>query len=382
MINMAQIVGNLVLITMLVAMLACSKNISDNSIATPPKTPKLHPIEFDTSGPWINSEPFVLQEKRNEVVLIDFWTYTCINCIRTLPHLNEWHRKYNENGLNILGVHSPEFEFEKIYGNVVSAAEDLGIDYPIVMDNDFNIWNTFNNRYWPSKYLLDKDGVIQFSHFGEGGYEETELAIRALLEEAGFDTSDIPPEVNLHQKGDSSNISSEQTLELYMGTDRNYKFNFFQNTYIGNTEYYENIRTDAWKREDVFKSPSKKQKNKVYIEGLWSKEKEYISHSRNTDAYIDQIFLKFSGAEVNVVLGKHKTPYKVLITLDGIPLQESEAGKDVYFDPNAKSFIQVDSSRMYNVVKLKKFETRELILSSTSSGFSIYSFTFGSDVRE
>ena len=379
---MAHIVRNLVLIIMLVAMLACSKNISDNSIANPKITPKLLPIEFDTSGPWINSEPFVLQEKRNEVVLIDFWTYSCINCIRTLPHLNEWHRKYNEKGLNILGVHSPEFAFEKIYGNVVSAAEDLGIDYPIVMDNDFNIWNTFNNRYWPSKYLLDKDGVIQFSHFGEGGYEETELAIRALLEEAGFDTSDIPLEVNLHQKGDSSNISSEQTLELYMGTDRNYKFNFFQNTYIGNTEYYENIRTDAWKREDVFKSPSKKQKNKVYIEGLWSKEKEYISHSRNTDDYIDQIFLKFSGAEVNVVLGRHKTPYKVLITLDGIPLQESEAGKDVYFDPNGKSFVQVDNSRMYNVVKLKKFDTRELMLSSRSSGFSIYSFTFGSDVRE
>ena len=363
-------------------MLACSKNISDNSIANPQMATNLLPIEFDTSGPWINSEPFVLQEKRNEVVLIDFWTYSCINCIRTLPHLNEWHRKYHEKGLNILGVHSPEFEFEKIYGNVVSAAEDLGIDYPIVMDNDFNIWNTFNNRYWPSKYLLDKDGIIQFSHFGEGGYEETELAIRALLEEAGFDTSDTPLEDNLQQKRDSSNISSEQTLELYMGTDRNYKFNFFQNTYIGNTEYYENIRTDAWKKKDVFKSPSKKQENKVYIEGLWSKEKEYISHSRNTDAYIDQIFLKFSGAEVNVVLGKHKNPYTVLITLDGIPLQESEAGKDVYFNPNGKSFVQVDNSRMYNVVKLKKFDTRELMLSSTSSGFSIYSFTFGSDVRE
>ena len=345
--------------------------------------PRLSPIEFDTPGPWINSEPFVLQEKRNEVVLIDFWTYSCINCIRTLPHLTEWHRKYNEKGLTILGVHSPEFEFEKIYGNVVSAAEDLGIDYPIVMDNDFKIWNTFNNRYWPSKYLLDKDGVIQYSHFGEGGYEETELAIRALLEEAGFDPSDIPLKSNSQQNGDSPTIShNEQTWELYMGTDRNYKFNFFQNTYIGNTEYYENIRTDAWKKKDVFKSPSKKQENKVYIEGLWSKEKEYISHSRNTNAYIDQIFLKFSGAEVNVVLGKHKTPYKVLITLDGIPLQESEAGKDVYFDPNGKSFVQVDNSRMYNVVKLKKFDTRELMLSSTSSGFSIYSFTFGSDVRE
>ena len=380
---MTQIVGNLVLIIMIVAMFACSKSTSDNSTTKSQMAPRLSPIEFDTPGPWINSEPFVLQEKRNEVVLIDFWTYSCINCIRTLPHLTEWHRKYNEKGLTILGVHSPEFEFEKIYGNVVSAAEDLGIDYPIVMDNDFKIWNTFNNRYWPSKYLLDKDGVIQYSHFGEGGYEETELAIRALLEEAGFDPSDIPLKSNSQQNGDSPTIShNEQTWELYMGTDRNYKFNFFQNTYIGNTEYYDDIRADTWKKKHVFKSPPNRGKNKVYIDGLWSKEKEYISHSRNTDAYIDQIFLKFSGAEVNVVLGKHKTPYKVLITLDGIPLQESEAGKDVYFDPNGKSFVQVDNSRMYNVVKLKKFDTRELMLSSTSSGFSIYSFTFGSDVRE
>ena len=364
-------------------MFACSENIADHSIPNSQLAPRLSPIEFDTPGPWINSEPFVLKDKRNEVVLIDFWTYSCINCIRTLPHLSEWHRKYNKKGLNILGVHSPEFEFEKIYENVVSAAEDLGIDYPIVLDNDFKIWNTFDNRYWPAKYLLDKDGVIQFKHFGEGGYEETESAIRALLEDAGFDPSDIPMGVNLQQSSDSPKIShSEQTLELYMGTDRNYKFNFFQPTYIGNTEYYDNIRTDAWKKKDIFKSPPNRQKNKIYIEGLWSKEKEYISHSRDTDAYNDYIFLKFSGAEVNVVLGKHNNPYRVLATLDGSPLLESEAGKDVYFDPDGKSFIEVDSSRMYNIVKLKKFDTRELILSSTSSEFSIYSFTFGSDVRE
>ena len=380
---MTRIVGNLVLIIMIVAMFACSENIADHSIPNSQLAPRLSPIEFDTPGPWINSEPFVLKDKRNEVVLIDFWTYSCINCIRTLPHLSEWHRKYNKKGLNILGVHSPEFEFEKIYENVVSAAEDLGIDYPIVLDNDFKIWNTFDNRYWPAKYLLDKDGVIQFKHFGEGGYEETESAIRALLEDAGFDPSDIPMGVNLQQSSDSPKIShSEQTLELYMGTDRNYKFNFFQPTYIGNTEYYDNIRTDAWKKKDIFKSPPNRQKNKIYIEGLWSKEKEYISHSRDTDAYNDYIFLKFSGAEVNVVLGKHNNPYRVLATLDGSPLLESEAGKDVYFDPDGKSFIEVDSSRMYNIVKLKKFDTRELILSSTSSEFSIYSFTFGSDVRE
>ena len=112
---MTQIVGNLVLIIMVVAMFACSENIADQSIPNSQLAPRLSPIEFGTQGPWINSEPFGLKEKRNEVVLIDFWTYTCVNCIRTLPHLSEWHRKYNEKGLNILGVHSPEFEFEKIY---------------------------------------------------------------------------------------------------------------------------------------------------------------------------------------------------------------------------------------------------------------------------
>ncbi|HIO71623.1 MAG TPA: redoxin domain-containing protein, partial [Flavobacteriales bacterium] len=120
-VNMTRIVGNLVLIITIVAMFACSENIADHSIPNSQLAPRLSPIEFDTPGPWINSEPFVLKDKRNEVVLIDFWTYSCINCIRTLPHLSEWHRKYNKKGLNILGVHSPEFEFEKIYENVVSA---------------------------------------------------------------------------------------------------------------------------------------------------------------------------------------------------------------------------------------------------------------------
>ena len=123
---------------------------------------------------WINSEPLTLEGLRGDVVLIDFWTYTCINCIRTLPYLKDWHDKYADLGLTIIGVHTPEFEFEKKKENVIDAVAEYGLEYPVVQDNDFGTWRAFENRYWPAKYLIDKDGYIRYSHFGEGAYQETE----------------------------------------------------------------------------------------------------------------------------------------------------------------------------------------------------------------
>ena len=140
------------------------------------------------TGGWVNSEPFTLDEMQEEgkVVLIDFWTYTCINCIRTLPYLREWHDKYADHGLVILGVHTPEFAFEHEYDNVVEAVGKFELEYPIVQDNEFGTWRAFNNRYWPAKYLIDHNGNIRYMHFGEGAYDETEMKIRDILTEAGF----------------------------------------------------------------------------------------------------------------------------------------------------------------------------------------------------
>ena len=138
---------------------------------------------------WINSAPLKIQGLRGKVVLIDFWTYTCINCIRTFPYLKLWHSKYADDGLVIIGVHAPEFQFEHELENVQQAVTNHGISWPVVQDNDFETWRAYQNHYWPTKYLIDKDGIMRYSHVGEGAYAETESQIRALLEEAGADLS-------------------------------------------------------------------------------------------------------------------------------------------------------------------------------------------------
>ena len=127
---------------------------------------------------WINSEPLTLKELRGKVVFVDFWTYTCINCIRTFPHLSEWHRKYKDSGFVLLGVHSPEFNFEKKKENVVKEVRKYGLEYPIALDNDHETWNAFQNRYWPAEYLIDVNGNIRYHHFGEGRYAEIESEIK------------------------------------------------------------------------------------------------------------------------------------------------------------------------------------------------------------
>jgi len=127
--------------------------------------------EFKGIRVWVNSEPLTVEELRGKVVLVDFWTYTCVNCIRTFPYLREWNEKYADDGLVIVGINLPEFEFEKYYSNVVQATREHGITWPVAQDNDFKTWENYSNRFWPAKYLIDKDGVVKYTHFGEGAYD-------------------------------------------------------------------------------------------------------------------------------------------------------------------------------------------------------------------
>lgn len=334
-------------------------------------------LEFEGLGPWINSAPFTLHEKRGNVVLVDFWTYTCVNCIRTFPYLKEWHKKYSDNGLVIVGVHTPEFAFEKIYENVETAVTEFGIEYAVAQDNERQTWQRFNNRYWPAKYLLDKNGVIQYQHFGEGGYEETESFIRGLLRQAGYDVSTIAP----LSRGVESHLESHnrnQTRELYAGTNRNYRANFLYPPYVGNEEYFTDLGSPSWNKKIFFEDPGDREKGLFYIHGLWDREAEYLKHGRKTSNYIDYVRLRISASEVNVVLGAGIETYKVIVTLEGEPLEVSEAGSDIQFSEEGDSFLLVDRSRMFSLVELESFQTKELKLSSNSKDFSIYSFTFGS----
>ena len=140
-------------------------------------------VEFAGLASWINSEPLTLEGLRGNVVLVDFWTYSCINCIRTLPYVKDWYGKYADQGLVVIGMHTPEFSFEMERDNVIEAAKRFGLEYPIAQDNDFVTWRAFDNMYWPSKYLFDRSGVIRYTHIGEGAYEETERMIQQLLAE-------------------------------------------------------------------------------------------------------------------------------------------------------------------------------------------------------
>jgi cytochrome c biogenesis protein CcdA/thiol-disulfide isomerase/thioredoxin len=164
---------------------------------------------------WINSEPRTLASLRGRVVVLDFWTYSCINCLRTLPYLKAWDAAYRDDGLTILGVHSPEFAFERKAGNVRSAVRDLGIRYPVALDNEFETWNAFANRYWPAKYFIDRRGHLRFAHFGEGAYDESERVIRLLLAEGGA----APADTARIREGETPS-AGHVTPESYLGFER------------------------------------------------------------------------------------------------------------------------------------------------------------------
>jgi cytochrome c biogenesis protein CcdA/thiol-disulfide isomerase/thioredoxin len=185
----------------------------DDSEVVPGETLPVLAVAPEITGitNWLNSEPLTLSDLRGKVVIVDFWTYSCINCVRTLPYLTDWHDKYADDGLVIVGVHTPEFEFEKETKNVADALERFDINYPVAQDNDYKTWRSYSNRYWPAKYIIDAEGNLRYFHFGEGKYEQTELVIQQLMAEIGADNDEDLTEII------GKNYSSDQTPETYMG---------------------------------------------------------------------------------------------------------------------------------------------------------------------
>ena len=346
-------------------------------IVTPPTGDEKTVPEITGIASWINSEPMTFDEQRGDVVLVDFWTYTCVNCIRTLPFLKAWHEKYAEHGLVIVGVHTPEFDFEKDRENVIEAVETFGLEWAVAQDNDFKTWRAFSNRYWPAKYLVDKDGLIRYTHFGEGAYEETELWIRGLLIEAGADLEGIPsntiPEprhaVNLREKTRETGL----TREIYAGFERNYNALLSSAPYVLHQEYYEEESAELF-----YTDPGDHKNHFLYLQGLWRNDAERLVHARATEGYEDYLALKFNATSVNAVMSPvNGGEYKVRVTLDDMPISSEAAGADVMFDADGNGYITVDSARMYNVVNLSEYGGYELKLSSNSPEFSLFAYTFG-----
>jgi thiol-disulfide isomerase/thioredoxin len=329
-------------------------------------------VEFAGLDGWLNSEPLTLTglAEANRVVLVDFWTYTCVNCLRTLPFLSDWHAKYGDRGLTIVGVHTPEFHFERRPENVAMAVRDLGIRCPVAQDNEMATWRAFHNSVWPAKYLLTPDGVILYRHFGEGDYAATEEAIRSALIDAGYDISGIAaggvPEPQL----DRGVVGI--TRELYGGYERNY---FPGGVYAAQEEYY--VGPD---RTHLYRDPGPpRQHHKWYTEGEWRNEAEAMVHSRQTHDGQDYIAFQFFARAVNVVMhpSERTGAYDVAVEVDGRPLSRTSAGPDVWFDEAGRSLVTVDQPRMYRVVQLDALGEHELRLRMDALGANLYAVTFG-----
>ena len=329
--------------------------------------------EFKGIKAWINSEPLTLEDLRGKVVLIDFWTYTCVSCLRTVPYLQRWNTKYANDGLVIVGVHSPAFEFEKDYSNVLKATQENGITWPVAQDNDFKTWDKWGNKFWPAKYLIDKDGTVQYSHFGEGRYDKTEIRIRELLIDAGADLSDNPLTPTGDQVEDPAFLDSGRsttTRELFAG------FVMAElGEYVQQSGFFKNTGSVI-----ELERPDKLKAGVIYFDGTWIAWPEHTRHAQNTTGYEDTISLVYSARSVNTVLASDSgEPYQVLIKLDGEYLTEENKGSDVNISAIGESFLTVHQPRMYNIISEPDYsEDNTLTMSSNSDDFSIYSFTFGS----
>jgi thiol-disulfide isomerase/thioredoxin len=308
----------------------------DNSMENSqyPSAPELTGIEGYINTP----KDTKISDFNGKVVLIDFWTYSCINCIRTFPYLNSWNQKYKDLGLIIIGVHTPEFEFEKDYNNVKDAIEKYNITYPVVQDNNYATWKAFNNRFWPRKYLMDSEGYIRYDHIGEGAYEETELKIQELLAEIGENIDEIKT------SEDEIEIRFTTTPELYAG----FNFALSRGQNIGNSEGIQpNSRINYTLPEEIIKDI-------IYLEGEWQ------SNSDNLELTSKQgiLMLNFTAKSVNIVASSPKNQEI------GILIDNFLSDKTV-----------INKPQLYNIFS-DSYGNYRLLL-KVKEGFTFNAFTFG-----
>lgn len=346
--------------------------------------------EFVGVNRWLNSEPLTMEGLRGSVVLVDFWTYTCVNCIRTLPYLRDWHAKYAERGLSLIGVHTPEFEYEKVTENVINASEELAVVWPVAQDNDFRTWRAYDNRYWPAKYLIDANGVVRYTHFGEGAYDETERLIRELLEEAGADVSDIAVNPDRGPEADrrayeADSIEDRQTREIYGGWNRN---SSPTGLYIAHPQYY-----DGRGLTQFYRDPGIHLNQFMYLNGSWRTGDESIIHARATESLEDWIALRFLARTVNIVVGfpEGTEPFEVDVFIADLPPADADPGVELDYRPLApdeagehivieggRSYFVVNEPDLYNAVALPAFGAAEVKFASNSPDFALFALTFGS----
>jgi len=318
--------------------------------------------DFSKISEYINTKPISFDDLKDKVVLVDFWTYSCINCIRTIPHLNEWYDKYSDKGLVIVGIHTPEFEFEKNPENVKSAVQKFGIKYPVLQDNDKETWNEYENRYWPRKYVVDDEGYIRYDHIGEGAYQETEKVIQALLTERAAHLGIKNINLNSSESIDNSskfeyrdiNFSKIQSPELYFGYE-------FARTPLGNNEGFKPDQSVHYiLPENIAIKP-----NMIYLEGKWKNNLDNMELQSNNGS----IILKYNSKSVNIVAGGNGN---FTVKQDGNLIKN-----DLSKDSSTDGKFMIDDKRLYNLVTNKDYGEHTIEIDVKGEGFQIYTFTFG-----
>jgi thiol-disulfide isomerase/thioredoxin len=319
--------------------------------------------EFPRGAFWLNGGPVSLKDLRGKVVLVDFWEYTCVNCLRTLPYLKKWHEKYAAKGLVIIGVHAPEFVISEKRENVEAFAKREGLTYPIVLDNDRRIWRAYQGAagFWPRKYLMDAYGIIRYDIIGEGAYEKTEERIQKLLKEADH-RFNVTGFVGYAREEDEPRVVCyPQTAETYAGYER------------GRFSGLMDPDTDR-----TYRASPMAEEGHIALEGRFRVEGERIVHTRSTLKYEDSIRLKWKGSELNAVMEPGETGLTELrVRIDGKPVPPAMRGRDLVEVSGGDTVTTVDFPRMYQLVAGKKWGEFSLQLSVKDKGFSLYAFTFG-----
>ncbi|MBU1426309.1 MAG: cytochrome c biogenesis protein DipZ [Gammaproteobacteria bacterium] len=326
--------------------------------SAPQETGKAMAPPLKGATQWLNSPPLSMEALRGKVVLVDFWTYSCINCLRTLPYLKAWDEKYRAQGLVIIGVHAPEFAFEKDISNVERAVRELGVKYPVAIDNQYVIWNAFKNQYWPAHYLIDAQGRIRHQHFGEGAYQETELRIQGLLKEANSDLALKQEFVQVNGTGATAATEEdvERSPETYVGYGRQENF-----------ASREAIREDA---PAHYSAPRVLKTDHWALGGNWQVGRESAVLQKSGGA----ISYRFQGRDLHLVLGANNgKPVRFKVTLDGVA-----PGRNHGADIDAAGNGVIREQRLYQLIRQRgEIRNRTFRIEFPDGGAEAFAFTFG-----
>jgi thiol-disulfide isomerase/thioredoxin len=307
--------------------------------------------DFDGATEWLNSEPLTMADLQGHVVAVDFWTFTCINWIRTVPYLRAWDEKYRDRGLIVVGAHTPEFPFETDVDSIRRHVEERGIAYPVAVDSDYGVWNAFANRYWPALYVADRDGVIRFHHFGEGRYEESERAIQELL---GVEDELVAVEpAGIEAAADWDTLESPET---YLGAERG--------------ERFASPGGAAWEERRSYAVPSRLGLNSWALSGEWT----VGTNAARLHGAGGQLAYRFRGRDVNLVMGPADggEPVRFQVRVDGSP--DAARGADVGEHGEGTAF----DRRLFQLVRQPAdVEERTFEITFLDPGVEAYAFTFG-----